>query len=231
MAADEAAVIAINVAKPALLGSGLTTANSDGAWFSALYKAPVEGPIWLGELNLAGDGQADLKSHGGPDRAVCVYPFEHYSFWCSELGLQGLDRPAFGENFTTVGLDEDAVCIGDTFTIGAAVLQVTQPRLPCWKLARRFAVKDMAVRLRVTGRVGWHLRTLQPGLVEPGQSLHLVERHNPKWTIAKALSVIINSRSDRKSALELAGCLHLSAYQRRALGNPDSVPARREVED
>ncbi|MGH7775595.1 MAG: MOSC domain-containing protein [Candidatus Dormibacterales bacterium] len=226
-----ARVLSVNVAAPAQLGAEDEAAPGQGPWSSGIYKRPVTGPVWLGELNLEGDGQADLKTHGGPDRSVCVYPSEHYPYWIRELDLAGLPHPSFGENLTVGGLLEDEVCVGDTFRIGEAVVQVTQPRLPCWKLARRLQVKDMAVRVRGTGKTGWHMRTLQPGLLEAGQEMELVERHHGEWPLSRALEVIVNARRDRAAAAELAACPRLSAYQRRALGDPDSVPRRKETEE
>lgn len=224
-------ILSVNVSLPLDLGGEGGEAGPESPWKSGIYKRPVADPVWLGDLNLTGDGQADLKSHGGPDRTVCVYPHEHYPAWMRELGLSELPYASFGENFTITGLLEDDVCIGDTFAVGEAVVQVTQPRLPCWKLARRFNVKDMAVRLRVTGRVGWHLRTIRTGLVQVGQELELVERHHDEWPVSRALEVIIHARQDRESAVRLSQCPHLSAYQKRALADPSSVPERREMPD
>jgi MOSC domain-containing protein YiiM len=223
-------VVSLNVGMPRELGEEGHRDVLKRPWVTGIFKTPVGQPVWLGHVNLDGDGQGDHKVHGGPDRAVNVYPAEHYPFWRQELGQPDLAYAAFGENFTTTGQLESSVCIGDIYDVGDAVVQVTQPRLPCWKLARRFQLKDMAVRLRVTGRVGWHLRTLTEGKVAAGQPLLLVERPQPEWPIERAFEVVVNVRRDRDSARQLLRCPSLSAYLQRALADPDSVPDRVEVE-
>src|SRR5688572_910438 len=109
----------------------------DKEWTTGFYKEPVAGAVWLGATNLVGDGQADLVNHGGRDKAVNVYPADHFWNWETELGIPNLSGGAFGENFTTVRALETDVCIGDVYEIGGAVVQISQPRQPCWKLARR----------------------------------------------------------------------------------------------
>lgn len=227
----QATVLSVNVGLPQDLGRpGTEEEVYDRPWRSGIYKTPVVGPIWVGPTNLAGDGQGDTRIHGGPDRAVHAYPSEHYPYWREQLDEPDLAYADFGENLTTAGLLESTVCVGDTLEVGGALLQVTQPRLPCWKLARRFRRKDMAVQLRVAGRVGWHMRTLREGNVEAGQELRLVERPAPEWPLDRVFQILINARREREAALELARCPYLSAYQRRALGDPDAVPARVETE-
>lgn len=226
----EPSIVSLNVGMPRQAGESGHPDVLSRPWESGIFKTPVDHPLWLGRVNLDGDGQADHKVHGGPDRAVHVYPSEHYPYWRQNLGLPTLSYSSFGENFTTLGQSEESICIGDVYSVGGALVQVTQPRLPCWKLARHFHVKDMAVRLRTTGFIGWHLRTLREGLVGPGESLHLVERPHPEWTIERAFQVILNARQDRGSARLLAAVDALSDYQKRALADPDSVGDRVEVE-
>ncbi|WP_290591338.1 MOSC domain-containing protein, partial [Alicyclobacillus sp.] len=150
------------------------TEAADGrpaTWRSAIWKTPVQGPVWLGEENLAGDGQADRKNHGGPHRAMLWYAAAHYPHWRAELGLETLLFGWFGENLTVEGLDEASVCIGDVYRIGGPdgpVVQVSQPRKPCWKLARRVGVPDLVSRVESTGRSGWYTRVLKTGWVAPG---------------------------------------------------------------
>jgi len=228
--AAEPRVVSLNVGMPRELGEEGHPDVLKRPWVTGIFKTPVAEPVWLGHVNLDGDGQGDHKVHGGPDRAVNVYPAEHYPFWRHELGQPELAYAAFGENFTTMGQLESSVCIGDIYEVGDAVVQVTQPRLPCWKLARRFQLTDMAVRLRVSGRVGWHLRTLTEGKVAAGQPLLLVERPHQEWPIERAFGIIVNARRDRESARQLSRCPALSAYQQSALADPDSVPDRVEVE-
>ena len=132
---------------------------------SGIAKRPVTAEfLWLDQCNLEGDAQADLKVHGGPDKAVYAYPSEHLAVWAAELG-QELGPAAFGENLSTAGGTEDDVCIGDRWLWGEAVLEVCQPRTPCFKLALHRGRGDMGRLLRQSGRTGWYLRVLQPGRV------------------------------------------------------------------
>jgi MOSC domain-containing protein YiiM len=135
---------------------------------TGIYKDPVEGRIMLRRSNLEGDEQADLRVHGGWDKAVYVYPSEHYAFWRTELPGMHLPYGMFGENFTTEGLDESSVRIGDRFRIGGAVVEVTQPRVPCYKLGVRFGRLDMPQRFHASGRCGFYLAVLEEGDVGAG---------------------------------------------------------------
>jgi MOSC domain-containing protein YiiM len=140
-----------------------------GKWVSTgIFKEPVDGRVMLHRVNLEGDGQADLTVHGGWDKAVYVYPSEHYAFWRRELPGMSLPYGIFGENFTTEGLDEDAVHLGDRFRVGEAIVEVTQPRLPCYKLGIRFGRPDMPKRFHASGRCGFYLSVLREGAVGAG---------------------------------------------------------------
>ncbi|MEN1939603.1 MOSC domain-containing protein [Luteimonas sp. MJ246] len=152
---------------------------------SGIDKRPRSGPLRITATGLDGDEQGDLRVHGGVDKAVHHYPFEHYATWRSELGeLPVLAAPgAFGENISSEGLDEGSVCIGDRFALGHAVLEVSQGRQPCWKLNDRFGVPDMARRVQDSGRTGWYYRVLQPGVAEAGDTLRLLERPWPDWSL------------------------------------------------
>ncbi|MCP3772374.1 MOSC domain-containing protein [Paenibacillus sp. MZ04-78.2] len=143
---------------------------------TGIYKHPVAGEVFLSSLNFDGDGQADLVHHGGKDKAVCVYPYEHYAYWTERLGRE-LQYGAFGENLTTQGLLEDDVCIGDTFQAGGAVLQVSQPRQPCFKLSVKYGVPELPLWVQNTGYTGYYFRVLQEGNVAAGDELILLERH------------------------------------------------------
>jgi MOSC domain-containing protein YiiM len=155
------------------------------AWTSAIYKTSVDGPVYVGREGLEGDMQADRQNHGGPDRAVNFYPAEHYRVWHDTLGLANLPGGAFGENFTTNGLLEADVCIGDVFQVGEVVLEITQPRGPCSKLNRRWHVAQLMDLANESGRIGWYARVRQEGRVEAGQEIALVEHPNPEWPIAR----------------------------------------------
>ena len=163
-----AMILSIQVGLPQILGSPLADDPAERTWRSAILKLPVPGSVLVGRTNLEGDGQADLRLHGGEDKAVYAYPAEHYPLWQAELDLAELPYGGFGENLTVSGLLEFEVCIGDVYQAGEVQLQVTQPRGPCWKLARRWGIPDLAVRFTQTGRTGFYLRVLQEGLLAAG---------------------------------------------------------------
>ncbi len=203
-------LISIQVGLPRQLGRPGATEPSERRWESAIFKEPVSGPVWLGRRNLEGDRQADLAAHGGPDRVVLAYGAEHYATWRRELGLGAVPFGAFGENFTIDGLTEETVCIGDTFAIGEARVQVSQPRGPCWKLARRWERPGFALQVLRTGRTGWYLRVLREGAVVAGMPVTLVERPYPRWTVARATALMRDLPRDPAQMAELAACPLLS---------------------
>ncbi len=143
-----ATIISLQVGQPRTVGGRESSDPFDEVWTTGFFKLPVTDPVWLGTTNLNGDGQADLKNHGGPEKAVNVYPVEHYPYWQQVLGATEFPFGSFGENFTTDGLLETEVCLGDIFEVGSALVQVSQPRQPCWKLARRWRIKDLALRVQ-----------------------------------------------------------------------------------
>lgn len=163
-------LISVNVGRPREITHGGQTVTT------GIFKAPVAGAVFLRRLNLDGDGQADLRVHGGLDKAVYAYPFEHYAFWARELGQHGFPYGQFGENFTMQGLLEDEACIGDVFRIGEAQVQVTQPRTPCFKLGIRMGDKNFPARFAAANRTGFYLRVLEEGMVKAGDAIDLVER-------------------------------------------------------
>jgi MOSC domain-containing protein YiiM len=172
---------------------------------SAFVKRPIAGQVMVERLGLAGDQQADLRVHGGPDKAVYCYPIEHYAKWLAERpSAEALLVPGgFGENLTTRGLDEDQICLGDVLRIGGVTAQVTQPRRPCFKLGLRFADTQMLRAMLRSGRSGWYLRVLEPGLVEAGASITTIDRPNSSWPIAR-LNRLIDGRGRRDEIAELA---------------------------
>jgi MOSC domain-containing protein YiiM len=151
---------------------------------TGIFKQPVKDRVMLRSLNLDGDGQADLTVHGGLEKAVYVYPFEHYDYWQSELPDTELTLGNFGENFTTTGLREEELNIGDRFGIGTVKLMVTQPRLPCYKLGIRFGRADMVKRFLASRRTGFYFSVLQEGEVGTGDTLELVSRDDNNITVA-----------------------------------------------
>jgi MOSC domain-containing protein YiiM len=153
-------------------------------FFTAFHKEPVDGPVWVSKTGLEGDGVGDPVHHGGPEKAVLAYSADHYPGWRAETYVQ-LPHGAFGENFTVAGADEETVCIGDVYDVGEARVQVSQPRQPCWKIARRWGIRDLSLRVHRSGRTGWYLRVLREGTVAPGDVLRMVDCPHPQWTIAR----------------------------------------------
>jgi MOSC domain-containing protein YiiM len=168
--------------------------------------------------NLDGDGQADLVHHGGRDKAVLAYSADHYGEWRKALNKPTLPFGAFGENFTVQGLTEADVCIGDIWKIGdKATVQVSQPRQPCWKLARRWRIKTLALQVQQTGRTGWYFRVVNEGIVAQGMPLTLLERPHPGWSVERANRVMHLEKDDLRSAGELAAIQLLAASWRATL--------------
>jgi MOSC domain-containing protein YiiM len=177
---------------------------AERAWTTAFFKEPVPGPLWLGRTRLEGDGQADRRFHGGPDKAVLAYAAAHYPAWRENLGRE-MPFGAFGENFTVEGADESGVCLGDVYAVGGARVQVSQPRIPCWKIARRWGIKDLSARVQRTGRTGWYFRVLEEGTVAPGDQLTPLERPHPEWPVSRANEAMYALRT-REAVLALAAC-------------------------
>ncbi len=199
---------------------------------SGIDKRPVDRALALGPEGFEGDEQADRRVHGGPEKAVHHYAFEHYTAWRRDLAqpLPGVSHPrtpvgylhkkelrallekpgAFGENISTEGMTEDGVAVGDIFRLGSALVQVSQGRQPCWKLSRRFGVADMARRVQDSGRTGWYYRVLEPGLVAPGDHIALVDRMAPDWTLRRLWRALYVERLNR-AELEGIAALDLLA--------------------
>jgi MOSC domain-containing protein YiiM len=171
-------VISLNVGLPRKVidhGREVTT---------AIFKAPVDGPRLMRRLNIDGDHQADLEVHGGRHKAVYAYPCEHYEFWRKELSEMDLPWGMFGENLTTEGLLEADACIGDEYRIGDAVVAVSQPRMPCYKLGIRFGRPDMVKRFLASRRSGIYFRVKEEGLVKAGDAIEIIRRSENRISIA-----------------------------------------------
>jgi MOSC domain-containing protein YiiM len=190
------------------------TVEDEPSWLTSIHKGSVEGPVRLHQDHLDGDRQADPRVHGGPDKTVCVYAIEHFNAWKVELGIPEIGPGAFGENFSVAGQSESTVCVGDTYRVGSSTVQVSQPRGPCWKVARRWNRPDLARRIRETGRTGWYLRVLAPGLVTPGDRLERLERPYPEWTIERVNTLSYDRHASTEELLALAACPLLAASWR-----------------
>ena len=165
---------------------------------TGIFKDPVKGPVMLRTLNLDGDQQADLTVHGGVDKAVYAYPSEHYAYWREEL--PGLDLPwgMFGENFTTEGLFEEAVYIGDRFGIGEAEAVVTEPRMPCYKLGLKFGRADIIKRFLASRRTGFYFAVVREGMVGAGDAVRLIGREQVDISVADITRLYAFERDDAK---------------------------------
>jgi MOSC domain-containing protein YiiM len=175
---------------------------------TGIFKAPVQERVMLRELNLDGDGQADLTVHGGVHQAVYVYPVEHYDYWKQKLDRQDLAHGQFGENFTVAEMMEDHVHIGDVFRIGGAVVQVTQPRVPCYKLAIKMNLPKFPKLFMASGRTGFYLRVLQEGEVGAGDVIERIEIASEKMTVQEIFHLAFRDHDDRealKKALRVRG--------------------------
>lgn len=188
----------------------------DREWTTGIFKEPTEDKIWLSKTGLDGDEQGDKKNHGGPEKALFAYPIKHYKMWQKELDVE-IDTGGMGENLAVLEMDEYSVCIGDTYKFGDAVIQVSQPRQPCWRPARRFRVKDLALRIQNTGRTGWYFRVLEEGHVISRIDLELIERPNPEWTIAAANEAMHVHKDNLKMTEELASVEELAPNWKRTL--------------
>ena len=179
--------------------------------------------MFLGREGLTGDAQGDRQHHGGPEKAVHHYAFDHYARWLSTIGERAiLDRPgAFGENLSTDGLTEDEAALGDTFRVGQALIQISQGRQPCWKLNERFDVSDMALRVQHTGFTGWYYRVIEQGFIDAGDELLIVDRLSPDWTIRRAWRTFYVDTMNLDELVAMSELAHLSdswrGYARKRL--------------
>lgn len=197
----------------------------NGAELSAIDKRPVEGPVTIRSFGIEGDMVADTKHHGGPDMAVHLYPHDHYAEWDAWLGGHDLlSAPAaFGENLMVDGLGEDGVHIGDRFRLGEALLEISQPRQPCWKIEHRFGRKGMVARIVKQHNCGWYFRVLEEGSAKAGDMLQRIETGHDQWTVARLFASLYDpaERADRGQLEEIANlerlCVPWREKARKAL--------------
>lgn len=174
---------------------------------SGIAKVPVERPLRLDFGGFEGDAQADRRVHGGPEKALHHYAFDHYATWFSNLGpgkALAAGAGAFGENISTVGTTEEDVAVGDIFRLGSALVQISQGRQPCWKLDLRFERRGMGRMVQQSGRTGWYYRVLETGIVRPDDQIKLVERVAPEWTIRKLWHAMYVDRLNRDMLTQIA---------------------------
>jgi len=176
-------VLSVNVSQPRAIQVGGREV------MTGIYKEPVTGRVGVRRHSLDGDGQADLRVHGGEHKAVYAYPFEHYAQWECELGRSGFTPGMFGENLTVSGATEETVCIGDMLRIGTAVLQVTHPRTPCFKLAHKFGRPQFIKEFLLSGRSGYYLRIVEEGELGAGDAIEFVSRDPQRITVRGLLGL------------------------------------------
>ncbi len=170
-------VISVNVSLPRI-------ETIDGVEVAtAIFKTPADGPVMLRTLDFDGDAQGDPIAHGGPDQAAYVYPWEHYAYWSKELGQPQWPPGQFGENLTIAGLSEDEVRIGDEFAIGDAVVMVSQPRTPCYKLAHKMGLREFPKQFLASGRIGFYLRVVREGVIKAGDAVERVKSDPEAFTV------------------------------------------------
>lgn len=178
---ESVSLVSVAVSKPIVIGS-----NRQGEVLSGIRKLELNVPeVAVRRLNIDGDGQADLRAHGGVDKAIYCYPREHRAFWTAEIGYEKHDAP-FGENLSLMGIDEESAQIGDIWRWGSALLQVSQPRWPCYKLAMHTGHPDMVKRFVVAGRCGWYVRVLEEGVAPTSGTIEIVERDPLRVTVRTA---------------------------------------------
>ena len=190
-------VYSVNVGMPQEISDAKRTV------LSGIYKTPVGGRVMARRLNLDGDGQADLKGHGGEQRAVYAYPWVHYPQWARSLSRDGFPPGAFGENLTVDDATEDEVCIGDRFRAGATLLEVTQPRPPCFKLGMMMGDPSFPKRFLKSGLVGFYLRVIEEGEIGAGDIMELVAE-GPERMSVRAISNLLHFEKDNLADAERA---------------------------
>lgn len=191
-------VVSVNVGEPRVVSAGGQGVET------AIFKRAVTGPVAVGAGNLAGDRQADLSVHGGRNKAVYAYPFEHYSTWKAETGRDDFEYGQFGENLTTEGLLEESVFLGDRLRIGSAILEVAQPRMPCFKFAIRMNDRTFPKRLMKSGRTGFYLRVFQQGELQAGDAIEIIERGKGAISIQTVWRMATTGEGDPELAKRLA---------------------------
>jgi len=178
---------------------------------TGIFKEPVGGRVALRRLNLDGDRQADLTVHGGEAKAVYCYPLAHYEYWKAELPGRALSMGMFGENFTTDGLSETSVFLGDKFSIGSAEVVVTQPRLPCYKLGIRFQSDEMVKRFLASGRTGFYVAVTREGDVAAGDAIVSIERDPNSVPVSEVTRLYVTKRFTEEDLDSMKRILRIAA--------------------
>lgn len=212
---------------------GKVTQRWNGKEPSAIGKMPVAGRHEINEFGFVADEQADLENHGGHDKAIHHYATDHYADWITDGEIPAGSKPAaFGENIATFGMTEKMLCIGDTLRLGTAVVQVSQGRQPCWKVSEFTNNKKMAYLFQKTGRTGWYYRVLEPGVAGLGDTVSLLGRSQPNWTVERVTAARLTRQVSASDAATLAVMLELAdgwrtAFAKMADGDTNEDTSRR----
>ncbi|TWU57943.1 MOSC domain-containing protein [Rubripirellula reticaptiva] len=198
-------------------GDPLTEDPTRREWTTAFYKNPINGPVEMAPMGLVGDSVANTKNHGGRDKAVLCYAASHYEKWAAEFPELGMSAGGMAENLTIAGIDETTVCIGDRYTIGNCVIEVSQPRQPCWKINRRWGNNTVLKRVTQTGRTGWYVRVIQGGTISAGDEVSLTAQPHPNWTVARAGEIMVDKTPGTDSIEALKNLPELSPEWKKDL--------------
>ncbi|HJV45343.1 MAG TPA: MOSC domain-containing protein [Bacillota bacterium] len=190
---------------------------------TAVEKKPTEEELFLSRVNFTGDAQGDLVHHGGPDKAVNVYSFDHYPYWEQELGIT-LDYAAFGENLTVEGWTESEVCIGDIYRLGNAIVQVSQPRKPCYKLELKHGIAGIEKKVIETGFSGFYLRVLEEGTVSQRSDITLIKKHPLGITVSFVNQLMYNQNAELAAIKQVICLEELSEVWRESLRKRIEAP-------
>ncbi|MBB3110317.1 MOSC domain-containing protein YiiM [Paenibacillus phyllosphaerae] len=197
-------LIALNVSKPVKIMHGSKEIET------GIFKEPKQGRVYLSKLGLDGDGQADMVHHGGEDKAVCVYSEQHFAYWAEQWG-KPVQPGAFGENFTVSRMTEDTLHIGDVLKVGGALLQVSQPRQPCFKLGLKHELPALPAAIQDNGYTGFYLRVLEEGEVEAGDPVFLIDQDQSAVSLQEANRVMHLDKKDVEGIRSLLRLTALSA--------------------
>jgi MOSC domain-containing protein YiiM/ferredoxin-NADP reductase len=218
-------VVSLNVGEPRLV------TYRGMSFHTGIFKKPVDQPLTLKKLNFAGDGQADLSAHGGIDKAVYCYPLEHYDFWRREIGRADLPMGQFGENVTTAGLLENELRIGDILRMGTAVVQVSEPRIPCYKLVMRMdAGSDFSVRFLAANRTGFYCRVLEEGVVKRSDAITLLSSDTSSPTVHEVIAATQFADRDPVALRRVVRARDISAKWRSRVRRMIDAEVRRRIE-
>lgn len=189
----------------------------NGAELSAFAKRPREGRVQVLEDGLAPDEQADRRVHGGPQMALHLYPMDHHAWWRDQIGDHpALDEPGgFGSNIAVTGLLEDNVHIGDRFRLGSALIEISQPRQPCWKIEHRFGHKGMVAQIIESGRCGWYFRVIETGEAQAGDTLDRIAIGAGEWSVSRVFRALVAGKASAADYAALANLPALSPELRK----------------